>query len=316
MKTILIRHELPDWTDWYVDRLGAEFPGYDIRGAKSAGEAMAEAPDARVYVGIGPQMSPALVAAMPKLEWVQSLTTGVDNLLAMEEMPRHVPITTCTGVQGPQMSELALMLMLALARRLPALLDAQRSGAWDRRPQPLLHGKTVCLLGLGQIAEVLALYCKTMGMRVTGVSGRDTAPNVDRIYARSALADAAAEADFLVVLVPLSAQTRHIVGAEVLAAMKPGAFLVNIARGGCVDEDALLDALTSGSIAGAGMDVFATEPLPADSPLRSAPNAILTPHVGGFADVYHEQCFPTLLENFRAYDAGGPDALPGALRRT
>lgn len=277
---------------------------------------MEHAAETQVFIGIGPQIRRELVSAMTRLEWVQSLTTGVDNLLAMRELPKHVPISKCAGVQGPQMSELALLMMMALARRLPETLKAQARGEWDRRPQPLLHGKTVCLLGLGAISVTLALYCKTMGMTVTGISSRADAPNVDRVYPRGQLKQAAAEADFLVVLIPLAPDTRHIVGREVLEVMQKSAFLINIARGGCVDEAALVDALESGGIAGAGIDVFETEPLPAESPLWHTPNTILTPHVGGFADVYHKQCYPTVRDNFRAYLEGGPDGLVDAVRRS
>lgn len=316
MKTFVIRHELPEWSDWYVKTLADEFPGHSFRTAYTLDDAMALAAETQVFIGIGPKMTPELVTAMPRLEWVQSLTTGIDNLLAMKEMPPQVPISKCSGVQGPQMSEHALMLMLALARRLPETLSAQARHSWQRTAQPLLHGKTVCLLGLGSIAETLALYCKTLGMTVTGVSGRADAPHVSRIYPRAQFLDAVAEADFLVVLIPLLPETRHIVGEAVLAAMKPTAFLINIARGGCVDEAALLSALESGGIAGAGVDVFETEPLPDTNPLWSAPNVILTPHVGGFADVYHKQCFPIVLENCRRYLQDGPDALSDAVRRT
>jgi D-2-hydroxyacid dehydrogenase (NADP+) len=315
MKTILIRHELPAWTDWYIRKLSDAFPGHDFRPVYTLEDAMAQAAAAQAFVGIGPKMTPDLVAAMPDLEWVQSLTTGVDNLLTMDTFPPDVPISKVSGVQGPQMSELALTLMLSLARNIPSVMDAQTRKDWDRQPQALLHGKTVCLLGLGSIAETLALYCSTMGMTVTGVSGRASAPHVTRIFPREALLDAVAEADFLVVLIPLSPDTRHIVGRRVLAAMKHSAYLVNIARGGCVDEGALLDALTQGRIAGAGVDVFEAEPLPADSPLWSAPNIIITPHVGGFADTYHEQCFPTVLKNMRTYLEDGPEALTDAVRR-
>lgn len=316
MKIAVIRHELPEWSDWYVEKLSAEFPGEDFRAAYTHEDAMEHAAETQVFIGIGPQMRRELVSAMTRLEWVQSLTTGVDNLLAMRELPKHVPISKCAGVQGPQMSELALLMMMALARRLPETLKAQARGVWDRRPQPLLHGKTVCLLGLGAISGTLALYCKTMGMTVTGISSRTDAPNVDRVYPRGQLKQAAAEADFLVVLIPLAPDTRHIVGREVLEVMQKSAFLINIARGGCVDEAALVDALESGGIAGAGIDVFETEPLPAENPLWHTPNTILTPHVGGFADVYHKQCYPTVRDNFRAYLEGGPDGLVDAVRRS
>lgn len=315
MKTAIIQHELPEWSDRYVAQLSAEFPDHRFRAAYTAEDAMRLAPEAEVFIGIGPKVKPALVTAMPKLEWLQSLTTGVDNLLAMDAMPEHVPISKVTGVQGPQMAELALTMMFTLARRIPDVLDAQRAHRWDRRPQVLLHGKTVCILGLGSIAETLALYCATLGMKVTGVSGRKAARHVARIFPRDKLEDAVAEADFLVVLIPLSAATRHIVDRRILGAMKPSAVLINLARGGCVDEAALIEALEAGHIAGAGIDVFETEPLPETDPIWDAPNVVLTPHVGGFADVYHEQCFPTVLENCRRFFAGGPGALTDAVRR-
>ncbi|WP_163268650.1 D-2-hydroxyacid dehydrogenase [Chelativorans alearense] len=315
-KTVLVRHERFDWSEWYVRKLSPLFPDFEFRPTRSEAEAMAEAHEVNVFVGIGPTTTPRFVAAMPNLEWVQTLTTGVDNLLVMKEMPAHVAITRVAGVHGPQMAELAILLMLSLLRDLPRFLEKQQKRQWDRRPQPLLSGRTVCILGLGLIADSLALYCKTMGMTVVGVSdGRKEAPHVDRIYRRADLKQAAAEADFLVVLVPLSAETRHIINADVLLAMKPSAYLINIARGGCVDENALLDALNKGQIAGAGIDVFEATPLPAESPLWHAPNAIVTPHVGGYADVYHEQCFPIVVENFRVYAQGGPDALKNAMRR-
>lgn len=315
-KNVLIRHERPEWSEWYAENLGVRFPDCNFQVARTLDDAMAHAAETQVYIGIGPQMPPHLVAAMSRLEWVQSLTTGVDNLLAMKEMPEGVPITKCAGVQGPQMSELALLLMMSLLRRLPDLLESQKAGRWGRKPQPLLWGKTVCILGLGSIAETLAKYCATMGMTVTGVSdSRASAPHVDRIYKRAELAQAVGEADFLVVLLPLSPDTRHIVDASVLSAMKPSSYLINIARGGCVDEDALLDALEAGTIAGAGVDVFETEPLPPEHPLWNAPNLVLTPHVGGYADVYHKQCFPIVLENFEVYAAHGPEALKNAVRR-
>lgn len=315
MKTVTIQHELGAWSDWYAEQLKAAFPEHEFRAAHSTEEAMTLAPETHVFMGIAPKMKPELIAAMPNLEWVQSMTTGVDNLLAMEVLSPNVPISKVTGVQGPQMSELALTMMLALSRRLQDVLDTQSRKEWDRRPQTLLYGKTVCLLGLGSIAETLALYCATLGMTVTGVSSRQDAPHVERIYPRAQLTEAAAEADFLVVLIPLSPDTRHIVDRPVFEAMKPSAFLINVARGGCVDEAALLDALKSDQIAGAGIDVFETEPLPEDDPMWDAPNMILTAHVGGFSDIYHKQCFPTVLENCRRFFEGGPDALESAVRR-
>lgn len=316
MKTVLIRHERPDWTDWYVEQFSELFPDFEFRPAYTLDDAMRHAPDTNAIIGIGPQMPPQLISSMKNLEWVQSLTTGIDNLLAMQEMPKNVPITKCARLHGTQMTELALLFMLNLVRDFPNMLDNQKAAVWDRQPQPLLYEKTVCLLGLGSIAETIANVCSVLGMTVTGVSnGRSTAPHVDRVYPRARLEEAASEADFLIVLVPLSDETRNIIDARILAAMKPSAFLINMARGGCVDEAALIEALQKGEIAGAGLDVFEREPLPPDDPVWQAPNVILTPHVGGFADIYHKQCFPIVLENLRAYASGGPEALKSAARR-
>jgi len=315
-KTVIIKHEFSEWSDQYVEALTPMFPDLDFRAAYSMDEAMAYAPETNVIIGIGPHMPPSLIAAMPKLEWIQSLTTGLDNFLHMDELPRHVPISKVTGVHGPQVSELSLMLMMALTRRLPAMLNAQKEAHWERWAQPALPGKNLCILGLGSIAETLALYASTMGMTVTGVSdGRTSAPNVTRVYPRAELLNAVREADFFVVLVPLSEKTKHIVDADVFAAMKPTAFLVNVARGGCVDESALVDALNTGQIAGAGLDVFATEPLPKDDPVWSAPNLIVTPHIAGMADISGEQCLPTVIENLTIYNASGASAIKTELQR-
>ncbi|MFN3146623.1 MAG: D-2-hydroxyacid dehydrogenase [Paracoccaceae bacterium] len=313
-KTIIVRHERPEWTRDYVERLTPMFPGMAFKPAYTLDEAMALAPAAEAIMGIGPQLPPALFAATTRLEWVQTLTTGIDNFLHMKELPEGVPVTNIVGVQGPQMSEATMALMLALARDLPGVLRAQAEARWDRRMQIALHGKTLCLLGLGSIAETLTVYARTFGMRVIGVSdGRREAPGVERIYPRAALAEAAGEADFLVVLVPLTPETRHIVDARVLAAMKPGGFLLNMARGGCVDPAALIEALEAGRIAGAALDVFERTPLPPDDPLWTAPNLIISPHVGGYADIYADQCLPTVIENLKIYAEQGPGGLRSVL---
>ncbi|MFD1796962.1 D-2-hydroxyacid dehydrogenase [Paracoccus aurantiacus] len=308
MANVLI---LDEHADWYAEQLSARQPGFSYHAARSPEEAMPIAAGAEVLIALAPRIPAELVAAMERLAWVQALTTGVDNLLAMKELPDDVALTSCGGFHGPQMSELAVMLMLASARRLPQMIADQQAGNWTRWEQPLLRDKTVCIIGLGSIAEYLAGLCGAFGMRVTGVSdGRREAPGIDRIHPRAEIETAVAEADFLVVLVPYSPRTHHIVDAAVLAAMKPSAILVNIARGGCVDEDALLDSLRAGRIAGAGLDVFATEPLPADCPFRSLPNVIVTPHIGGYADVYRQQALPIVAANLDAYAKGGIDALP------
>jgi len=305
--TVLI---IDNQAEFYAERLAEAVPEMTFDAAVDLDQAIALAPDAEVLVGLAPYLKPELLAKMPKLTWIQALTTGVDNLLSL----KGVAITNCSGIHGPQMSELAVLHMLALLRRFPRMLENQKAHVWERWPQPLLAGKTACIVGLGAIAGHLAGVLGAFGMRVTGVSGgRRSAPGIDKVYPRSALVDAAAEADFLIVLTPYSEATHHIVNAEVLGAMKPSAYLVNIARGGCVDEAALAESLKSGGIAGAALDVFAHSPLVPEAAVWDLPNLIVTPHIGGASDIYHEQALPIVIANMKAFASGGVAALKGRL---
>jgi phosphoglycerate dehydrogenase-like enzyme len=176
---------------------------------------------------------------------------------------------------------------------------------WGRWPARLLNGKTVGIFGIGVIAAALAPKCKAFGMQVVGISSAPrTVPGFDRMYARDDLVEAVAALDYFVLLTPLTAETRGIIGAQVLSAMKPSAYLVNLARGGVVDEAALLDALQRNAIAGAALDVFLQEPLPAEHPFWSCKNALITTHQGGFCDVYPDLALPTVETNMRCFLAG------------
>ncbi|WP_068405266.1 D-2-hydroxyacid dehydrogenase [Labrenzia sp. OB1] len=298
--------------DFYASRLAEAVPDLEFKSATTEDEALSLAGDARVLVGLAPYLNPKLISACGKLEWIQALTTGVDNLKGF----KGIAITNCHGIHGPQMSELAVMMMLAALREFPKMLANQKEHVWERWPQPILSGRTACIVGLGAIAEHLAGVLAAFGMTVTGVSGgRSEAPGFARIFPRERLAEAAGEADFLVLLTPYSAQTHHIVDAAVIAAMKPTGILVNISRGGCLDEAALVEALRAGRIAGAALDVFSASPLPQGDPLWDMPNLIITPHIGGFSDVYREQALPILAANMADYAKGGVAALKGRLDR-
>ncbi len=276
--------------------------------------ALAAAPAASVLAAKAQDVLPELIAAMPRLDWIQALTTGVDPLQAMR-LPSSVTITSARGIHGPQMAELALLFMLALGRGVPKMLANQHAAKWQRWGQPLLLGKTVVIVGVGAISEVLAACCRPFGLKVVGVSARREAPGFDELAPRERLVETVARADFVVVLVPYSTETHHLIDAAVLAAMKPSAFLINIARGNVIDEAALIEALRARRIAGAGLDVFATEPLPHTSPLWGLDNVIVTPHVGGLSDIYAEQVIPVLIENLRAYRDGRRGAMRNVVTR-
>jgi phosphoglycerate dehydrogenase-like enzyme len=220
------------------------------------------------------------------------------------------------GLHGDSVPEAAIMLMLALARDLPRAMRNRNARKWERYPSQLLKGKTVGIFGVGAIAKSLAPKCKSFGMKVIGItSAVRGVEGFDRMVRRDDLESAVGELDFLVLLTPYTPETHGIVGEKVLAAMKPGAFLVNLARGGIVEEDALARALREKRLAGAALDVFATEPLPQDHPLWSMDNVIVTPHLGGFHDQYAEQALPTVIENFRKFLSGDTAGMTNVVKR-
>ena len=288
----------------YGKALQQRFPALKIRTA-TAGAAASAYRDVTVIIANARSVTLDLIRAAPGLRWIQTLTSGVDPLPALLGSHRQVMLTSARGIHGPQMSELAFLLMLALTRRLPLMLANQQARQWQPAPPPLLAGKTAVILGLGAVGRALALRCRAFDIRVIAVSAlMGPVAGVERILPRSELLRAAGMADFLIVLTPLEARTRHLVGTRVFEAMKPTAFLINLSRGSVVDEAALAIALTTDRIAGAGVDVFEHEPLPADSPLWGAPNTIVSPHIGGRSDCYTEQVLPVLLENVHCYLSG------------
>jgi len=301
--TLLVLHR---HADRFERALAQEFPDVAVLTAATRDEAILLAGKAAVIVALDSQFHDDLIGTAPQLEWIHALSTGTDVIAGLKTLDRkRVTITTTRGIHGPQMSEITLMHMLALTRRLPRMLRNQHDHAWERWEQPLLWRKTAVIFGVGAIAEDMARRFSAFGMTVLGISRTErTVGHFKRIYPRSRMKEAAALADYLVVLAPHSPENDGVIDAGVFAAMKPGAFLVNVSRGGVVDEDALIDALRRGAIAGAGLDVFASEPLPKDHPLWSFDNVIVTPRVGGMSDVYVEQCLPPLCHNLRAYLLG------------
>jgi D-2-hydroxyacid dehydrogenase (NADP+) len=292
----------------YHDAIRDAFPEHKVDLVGDVSQVDEYLPDADVLITFAPHLrehADEVFRAAGKLKWVQALGTGVDNIVDRPALRRDVILTRMHAIHGPPMAEAALMAMLALSRDLPRLIRNQKNRHWERWPARLLKGKTVGILGVGAIAEVLAPRCRMMGMCVVGISSspRDVA-GFDSMVSRDDLAEAVRELDYFVLLTPYSKDTHHLVDARVLAAMKPDAYLINLARGGVVDEDALLEVLRFGGIAGAALDVFSQEPLPQDHPFWTLPNVLITPHVGGFNDGYARQAIPLVLENIRRFLAG------------
>jgi len=306
MTNLLIMLTLPEKVrNKYYAHLKVKFPEIHIDMIDHHSKVGPYIGSADILITFGAHMSDHVLKEGTKLKWVQALGTGVDGIIGEPSLRDDVLVTNMHGLHGASMPESAILSMLALARDLPRVLRNQTRHAWDRFPSRLLKGKTVGIFGVGAIAEDLAPKCKLFGMSVVGItSAKRQVAGFDRMVGRDQIEEAVRELDYLLILTPYTPETRGIVNAKILAAMKPTSFLINLARGGVVDEQALIQALKGQKIAGAALDVFAEEPLPRDHPFWDMENVIVTPHLGGFHDQYPEQALPTVEENLRRFLAG------------
>jgi phosphoglycerate dehydrogenase-like enzyme len=306
----------PHVREEYRSRLAQKFPQLAIDVVDHYSKAAPYAANADVLLTFGPHTKDEVFRGADRLRWVQALGTGVDGIVDQPSLREGVLVTNIRGIHGGPVSEAAVMMMLALARDVAQSIRNQDQHIWTRWPPRLLEGKTVGIFGIGLIAEALALKCKALGMTVVGfTSAKRDVPGFDRMHDRGDLIGLAPTLDYLVLLAPYSDETRRLIDARVFSAMKPTGYLVNLARGGIVDEDAMMAALDRGGIAGAALDVFQEEPLPADHPLWSMKNVLITPHLGGFCDVYPERALPTIEHNMACFLRGDFDAMINVVRR-
>ncbi len=251
------------------------------------------------------RISDHLIKKASKLKWIQALTTGVDYIINLPSLRKEVLITSARGIHGPQMSEMAFLLMLALNRDFPQIIRNQDQRVWERWPGKLLYQKKVGILGIGVIGEEIARKCKAFGMTVFGIDiVKRKVDAVDYFCGPEELLQVIQEVDYFIIVAPNTPQTQKLVGAKVFSSMKLTAFLISIGRGEIVDEEALIHALKTGQIAGAALDTFWIEPLPKGHPLWEIKNVIITPHVGGLSDTYVEQVLPIFEENLRRFLQG------------
>jgi phosphoglycerate dehydrogenase-like enzyme len=254
--------------------------------------------------------SELLRAAWPRAErlrWIHAAGVGVDWALFPELVDSDVVLTNCRGVFDESMPEYTLSLLLALAKELPATVDDQRGRRWRHRPLSPLRGRRATVVGAGSIGRATTRLLRAVGMDVTVVArtARDDA-ELGRIHASTDLAELAAVTDALVLVTPLTDHSRGLVDASVLAALPRGSWLVNIGRGAVVDEAALVASLGSGRLAGAALDVFATEPLPPEHPLWAMSNVIVSPHIGGDVPGWLESFSRSFLDELDRFMAGRP----------
>ena len=262
------------------------------------------------------RISDALIQKASHLKWIQAKTAGVDALVNLPSLRKDVLLTSMRGIHGPQMSEMAILLMLALNRNLPQVIRNQEQRIWERWAGRLLFQKKVGILGVGAIGEAIAQKCKAFGMRVYGIDIlRRKMEAIDSFHGPDELLQVLPEMDYLIIVAPLTRQTHRLIGTEALSVMKSSAFLINMGRGEIVDEEALIAALKTGKIAGAALDAFSTEPLPKDHPFWTMENVIVTPHVGGLSDIYVDQALPIFEENLHRFLRGERETLINLVER-
>lgn len=255
---------------------------------------------------------------IPRARWIQGTSTGIGQLLVRTELI-HSPITftTARGIHAKPLADFVVMSMLSFAKGGLRMARDQAAHRWERYCGRDLTGATVGLVGLGTIGREVASRCRAMAMRVIatkrtmgdGAGGSDqtgAASPVDALLPLSDLPLLLKQADFLVLAVPQTPETEGLIGKREIEAMKPGAVLINIARGAVVDEPAMIAALQDGRLGGAALDVFAKEPLPADSPLWDMPNVLVSPHSASTIDSENAQLTDLFCENLRRYLLGEP----------
>lgn len=257
------------------------------------------------------RLTPALFAKAEKLRWVQTSGAGLEGYIFPELAESDITLTNMAGIYGDQIADHVLAFILMFARGMHLYVRSQISHHW-RRALPFLHlpDQTLGIVGLGGIGKEVARRGHALGMRVIAVDAKpQSKPDyVDALWASEKLDDLLAQADFVVICVPHTPETRKLFTLERLQRMKPTAYLINIARGIVVDLADLTTALQTGVIAGAGLDVYEIEPLPADHPLWDMENVIMTPHMASGTDSPHipERRIGLLCENLRRYRAGEP----------
>lgn len=308
-----VREALPE--DWELVVVRVMSDGLGDGGAGASREALAAVEPAEVYFGFG--IPPGILAAGRRLRWVHTGTAGVRGSLSPELRTRDIVLTNSAGVHAPPIAETVVGMILHFARGLDLAVRGQARQRWFKEPFDVadapvreVAGSTVGIVGFGGIGRAVAARVTALGARVLGLSRRRTeAPSpagVELAQGREGLDRLLAASDYVVLAAPETAETSGMIDGPALARTKAGAVLINVARGGLVDEEALVAALRAGRLRGAALDVFCTEPLPEAHPFWSLPNVLVTPHVSAYSPGFWEREVALMEENLARYRAGRP----------
>lgn len=295
--------------DDYIRRISGHLHGHELVICEDMDSIKREIAGADVLICW--KMTPEVFACARKLRWIQFGSAGIDHTVFPELIASDVILTTMSGIHAIPVAEHVLAMMLCMTRRLDLAHRLQLEHRYERAELAWtaeeLAGKSLGIVGLGRIGLAIAHMAQAFGMRVVGTKRTvdGDLPVVDRVYAPDELGDMLPDVDCLVLVVPLTEGTRALIGRPEIELMKDGSYLVNVARGAMLDHEALGDALRSGKLAGAALDVFPEEPLPPDSPIYDLPNLILTPHTGSSGRRYGERAAQVFERNLEAFLTSG-----------
>jgi len=311
----MMRIVIPDWDTVSADDVGfsvfSRYGEVTCCGPTLPEEAAAKIGDAEIVLCNKTPITAQVIAQCPNLRYIGLFATGYNNIDLDAATARGIVVSNAGEYSTQAVAQHTFSLLLALAGNLIAYDKSVREGAWMQSPtfswfpHPVheLWGKTIAIIGYGSIGKTVARIADAFGMRVM-ISTRTMPENCP--YPVVSMEDAFRQADVLTIHCPLNEQTAHLIRQETLALMKPTAFLINTARGGIVHEEALADALNSGRLAGAGLDVLATEPMSPDTPLRNAKNCLITPHIAWSPLETRERLIGIVADNLEAFLAGTP----------
>jgi phosphoglycerate dehydrogenase-like enzyme len=284
----------------------AEIPHYLVNSADAL-EAVPRDAEAILHWSGPRELVRSAFLALPKLRWVHSRSAGLDSMLFPELVQSDIPVTNGTGVFSQSLGEWALAVILFFAKDIRRLLRAQEACQWDQFDVEELPGQTVGIVAYGDIGRAVASRVHAMGMRVLALKRHiPTVPDpfVEHFYGPAELNAMLGECDFVVVAAPLTAETHHMISDDAFAAMRSNAVLINIGRGPVVDQAALVRALATDRIKGAGLDVFEQEPIPADDPIYKLPNVLISPHSADHTKDWLNQAMGFFLEQYQRFSNG------------
>ena len=308
---MVVHHRFDRWNApaWFVERLRKEFPGLEVVHRDRYEGVEEHLRDSEILFTFS--LRAGQFASAPKLRWIHAPTAAVHQLLFPELVSSDVVLSNAREVHGPVVAEHVIALIFALAKKTPQAVRLQQKriwgqdAVWNDGPRPReIAGATLGLIGLGSIGRKVASMASALGMRVIAAREhpeKERPEGVASVFPPAQLNELLAQSDYVVVAAPLTEATRGLINAERLAAMPTDAYLINVGRGPQVDEAALANALRSHCIAGAALDVFEQEPLPAESPLWELENLLITPHTAGLTEKLWERHYALFSENLRRY---------------